>query len=108
MDAANEALSRHKGDPKLVGLAALALYNAAHADMGAAATVAGGSEGTVAARSRDGAGAARCADGAALGGGRPGRYARLQRSAAAPRARRGAASTPTSASTWLGLGLGLV
>ena len=41
VDAANEALSRHKGDPKLVGLAALALYNAAHADMGAAATVAG-------------------------------------------------------------------
>ena len=41
VDAANEALSRHQGDPKLVGLAALALYNAAHADMGAAATVAG-------------------------------------------------------------------
>ena len=41
VDAAFEALSRHQGDPKLVGLAALALYNAAHADMGAAATVAG-------------------------------------------------------------------
>ena len=41
VDAALEALSRHQGDPKLVGLAALALYNAAHADMGAAATVAG-------------------------------------------------------------------